>query len=73
MDTGHADGDRPDTLDLAKLRLVDLETLAWLGRYLPAVYISDGLLGKVPGIDLKGMFEAFEHSGHLADLMRAET
>ena len=62
-----------DTLDLAKLRLVDLETLAWLGRYLPAAYIADGLLGKVPGIDLKGMYEAFEQSGHLSDLMRAET
>ncbi|MFD9323062.1 hypothetical protein ACFWDQ_36360 [Streptomyces sp. NPDC060053] len=42
-----------EALDLAKLRLVDLQALAWLGRYLPAAYLPDTALGTAPGVLFK--------------------
>jgi hypothetical protein len=46
-----------DTLDQAKLRLVDLQAVAWAGRFLPAAYVPDG---DVPGaltLDFKQLVE----------------
>jgi hypothetical protein len=39
-----------ETLDLAKIRMIDLSTVAWAGRYVPAVYLTDGDMAS--GLDL---------------------
>ncbi|WP_144127024.1 hypothetical protein [Catellatospora sichuanensis] len=52
-----------ETLDLAQLRLVDLEMLTWLGRYLPAVYLPDGAVGTVPGIKFNRQWQLAEFQG----------
>ena len=46
-----------ETIELAKLRLVDLQAVAWAGRFLPATYVPDG---DVPGaltLDFKQLVE----------------
>jgi hypothetical protein len=62
-----------ETFQLAKLRLVDLEALGWLGRYLPAGYVADGVLGTVAGVDFKGVLKDLQSGGRLAKFMRAES
>lgn len=39
-----------ETLDLTKARMVDLSSVAWAGRFLPALYLTDGDVSN--GIDL---------------------
>lgn len=39
-----------ESLDLAKIRMVDLSTVAWAGRFLPAIYLTDGDVAS--GLDL---------------------
>jgi hypothetical protein len=39
-----------ETLDLAKIRMVDLSSVAWAGRFLPAIYLTDGDMAS--GLDL---------------------
>ena len=39
-----------ETLDLAKIRMVDLSSVAWAGRFLPALYLTDGDIAS--GFDL---------------------
>ncbi len=39
-----------EMLDLAKIRMVDLSTVAWAGRFLPAIYLTDGDVAS--GLDL---------------------
>jgi hypothetical protein len=39
-----------ETLDLAKIRMVDLSAVAWAGRFLPATYLTDGDVAS--GLDL---------------------
>ncbi len=39
-----------ETLDLAKVRMVDLSSVAWAGRFVPALYLTDGDIAN--GIDL---------------------
>ena len=39
-----------ETLDLAKIRMVDLSAVAWAGRFLPTLYLTDGDVGS--GFDL---------------------
>jgi hypothetical protein len=39
-----------ETLDLAKIRMVDLSAVAWAGRFLPAIYLTDGDVAS--GLDL---------------------
>ncbi len=39
-----------EAVDLAKLRMVDLSTVSWAGRFLPATYVTDGDVGA--GLDL---------------------
>lgn len=34
-----------ETLDLAKIRMVDLSAVAWAGRFLPTLYLTDGDVG----------------------------
>ncbi|GGT14725.1 hypothetical protein [Streptomyces purpureus] len=46
-----------EALDLAKLRLVDLTALGWLGRYLPAAYLPDSSLGNAPTVGLKAIMK----------------
>lgn len=62
-----------ETLDLAQLRLVDLETLTWLGRYLPAAYLPDGAVGTVPGIKFKELVLKAATMPAFADFRRAES
>jgi hypothetical protein len=31
-----------ETLDLAKIRMVDLSAVAWAGRFVPTIYVTDG-------------------------------
>jgi hypothetical protein len=39
-----------ETLDLAKIRMVDLSTVAWAGRFVPTIYLTDGDVAS--GLDL---------------------
>ncbi|MDX6546796.1 MAG: hypothetical protein QOG33_346, partial [Gaiellales bacterium] len=39
-----------ETLDLAKIRMVDLSSVAWAGRFVPTIYLTDGDVSS--GIDL---------------------
>jgi hypothetical protein len=39
-----------ETLDLAKIRMVDLSAVAWAGRFVPAIYLTDGDVAS--GLDL---------------------
>lgn len=39
-----------ETLDLARVRMVDLSSVAWAGRLLPTLYLTDGDIGS--GFDL---------------------
>ncbi len=39
-----------ETLDLAKIRMVDLSSVAWAGRFVPTLYLTDGDVSS--GIDL---------------------
>ena len=39
-----------ETLDLAKIRMVDLSSVAWAGRFLPTIYLTDGDIAS--GLDL---------------------
>jgi hypothetical protein len=39
-----------ETLDLAKVRMVDLSAVAWAGRFIPTIYLTDGDLAS--GLDL---------------------
>jgi hypothetical protein len=42
-----------ETFDLAQQRLVDLDTLPWLGHFLPAIYIADSALDTAIGVRFK--------------------
>jgi hypothetical protein len=56
-----------ETLELAKLRLVDLQAAAWAGRFLPAAYVPDG---DVPGaltLNFKQLVEHWHGAGAVAD------
>ena len=44
-----------ETIDLAKMRLVDLDALPWAGRFLPATLVADNALNETPGIHLKDL------------------
>jgi hypothetical protein len=39
-----------ETLDLAKIRMVDLSSVAWAGRFIPTIYLTDGDIAS--GLDL---------------------
>ena len=39
-----------ETLDLAKVRMVDLSSVAWAGRFIPTLYLTDGDVST--GLDL---------------------
>jgi hypothetical protein len=39
-----------ETLDLAKIRMVDLSSVAWAGRFIPTIYLTDGDVAS--GLDL---------------------
>ena len=39
-----------DTLDLAKIRMVDLSAVAWAGRFVPTIYLTDSDIAS--GLDL---------------------
>ena len=44
-----------ETFDLAQQRMVDLDTLPWLGHFLPAIYIADSALDTTIGIHFKNI------------------
>jgi hypothetical protein len=39
-----------ETLDLAKVRMVDLSAVAWAGRFIPTIYLTEGDVAA--GLDL---------------------
>jgi hypothetical protein len=39
-----------ETIELAKIRMVDLSSVAWAGRFIPALCFTDGDLAS--GVDL---------------------
>jgi hypothetical protein len=39
-----------ETIDLAKIRMVDLSAVAWAGRFVPTIYLTDGDVSS--GLDL---------------------
>jgi len=39
-----------ETVDLAKIRVVDLSAVAWAGRFVPTIYLTDGDVAS--GLDL---------------------
>ncbi|WP_329453264.1 hypothetical protein OG894_42520 (plasmid) [Streptomyces sp. NBC_01724] len=61
-----------EALELAKLRLVDLQALGWLGRYLPAAYLPVSELGTMPSVDLKSLIKHTSLSGRLAAMTASE-
>ncbi|MFE2581533.1 hypothetical protein [Streptomyces sp. NPDC059378] len=61
-----------EAMDLTGLRLVDLQALGWLGRYLPAVYLPQDALGAFPGIDLKDLMKTHIATGVIARLRDLE-
>lgn len=61
-----------EALDLTGLRLVDLQALGWLGRYLPAIYLPQDALGSFPGIDLKELLKTHIAAGVIAKLRDLE-
>jgi hypothetical protein len=42
-----------ETMDLTKIRAVDLESAAWAGRILPAICLPDNTLGDTIGVPMK--------------------
>ncbi|MFD0507022.1 hypothetical protein ACFQ0G_38205 [Streptomyces chiangmaiensis] len=46
-----------EALDLAKLRLVDLQALGWLGRYLPAAYLPETAMGTAPSVNIRDVMK----------------
>jgi hypothetical protein len=46
-----------ETFDLAQQRMVDLDTLPWLGHFLPAIYIADSALDTTIGVHFKNIVE----------------
>jgi len=44
-----------ETLDLAKIRMVDLSSVAWAGRFLPTIYLTDGDVGNGLDLPMKGL------------------
>ncbi|MFJ7249768.1 hypothetical protein ACIQWA_34740 [Kitasatospora sp. NPDC098652] len=62
-----------EALDLAKLRLVDLQALAWLGRYLPAAYLPDTALGTAPGVLFKDLMAEAVRLGVFDKLFKEES
>ncbi|MGW0884582.1 hypothetical protein [Streptomyces sp. NPDC002671] len=62
-----------EALDLAKLRLVDLQALSWLGRCLPAAYLPDTAIGTAPGILFKDLIDHSVKTGVLAEMVKKES
>ena len=44
-----------ETFELAQQRMVDLDTLPWMGHFLPATYIADSALDTTIGIHFKNL------------------
>ncbi|MEV5081171.1 hypothetical protein AB0K74_20805 [Streptomyces sp. NPDC056159] len=61
-----------EALDLTGLRLVDLQALGWLGRYLPAVCLPQDALGSFPGIAVKELLKSNIAAGVIAKLRDLE-
>jgi hypothetical protein len=44
-----------ETLDLAKMRMVDLESLAFLGHFLPAMYVAQNERGDTLSVNFRAL------------------
>ena len=44
-----------ETLDLAKVRMVDLSSVAWAGRFVPTIYLTDGDLASGLDVPMKDL------------------
>ncbi|WP_405860952.1 hypothetical protein OG361_37765 [Streptomyces sp. NBC_00090] len=62
-----------EAFDLAKLRLVDLDALGWLGRYLPAAYLPEGAMGTAPSIHVKDLMKRADMADIVAHLIKKES
>ncbi|MFD9428200.1 MULTISPECIES: hypothetical protein [unclassified Streptomyces] len=62
-----------EALDLAKLRLVDLAALGWLGRYLPAAYLPESAMGTAPSVHVKDLMNRADLAVIMADLIKKES
>ncbi|MFB7915953.1 hypothetical protein [Streptomyces sp. NPDC056061] len=62
-----------EALDLAKLRLVDLDALGWLGRYLPAAYLPESAMGTAPSVHMKDLMMRPDLATVMAQLIKKES
>ncbi|MFZ3493294.1 hypothetical protein ACODT5_08700 [Streptomyces sp. 5.8] len=62
-----------EAFDLAKLRLVDLDALGWLGRYLPAAYLPEGAMGTAPSVHVKDLLKRTDMAKIVAQLIKKES
>ncbi|MER5986708.1 hypothetical protein [Streptomyces sp. NPDC001787] len=58
---------------LAKLRLVDLDALGWLGRYLPAAYLPEGAMGTQPSVHLLNIMKRPDLADVMEQLIKKES
>ncbi|MFF8407566.1 hypothetical protein ACF06P_38780 [Streptomyces sp. NPDC015684] len=62
-----------EAFDLAKLRLVDLDALGWLGRYLPAAYLPEGAMGTAPSVHFKDVMKRADLAEVVKQLIKKES
>ncbi|MFI8521811.1 hypothetical protein ACIGEZ_28945 [Streptomyces sp. NPDC085481] len=62
-----------EAFDLAKLRLVDLDALGWLGRYLPAAYLPESAMKTAPSVHIKDLMKRPELAAIVAQLIKKES
>ncbi|MEV7280880.1 hypothetical protein [Streptomyces sp. NPDC093111] len=62
-----------EAFDLARLRLVDLDALGWLGRYLPAAYLPETAMGTAPGVNIKDLMKRTDLKAVVAQLIERES
>ncbi|GGT74222.1 hypothetical protein [Streptomyces lateritius] len=62
-----------EAFDLAKLRLVDLDALGWLGRYLPAAYLPEGAMGTQPSVHLLNIMKRPDLAAVMEQLIKKES
>ncbi|MER6160372.1 hypothetical protein ABT147_33280 [Streptomyces sp. NPDC001868] len=61
-----------EALDLTELRLVDLQALGWVGRYLPGVYLPQESLGTAPGVSLLEIMKSHIAKGAITKITDQE-
>jgi hypothetical protein len=57
-----------ETLDLAKIRMVDLSSVAWAGRFVPTLYLTDGDVDSGIDLPMKELVRAAATAYHAVQL-----